>query len=226
MQPTSSPSRRRWRRLYRPGQRRAARLERLRTGSIALTDFLTMLHTGQGMAWLGLFLGAFRTWPFPSWAGRALPSGSAARRRKGRSFPRTRPTPSSSSAARAAATWGFAATLQKSLCEQGMRVHVGPMSGFEPARWPRARRLILLAATYGDGEAPASAQGFLERFRRTPAKKGLPLAVLGFGDRSFPAYLRFRRRRRRAGGREGLDHAAAVRYRGPPVAAGLRPLGS
>ncbi|MGO8658666.1 flavodoxin domain-containing protein, partial [Rhizobium ruizarguesonis] len=65
------------------------------------------------------------------------------------------------------------------------------MSKFEPVRWPMARRVILLAATYGDGAAPASAMGFIERFERTPAKPGLPLAVLGFGDRSFPAFCGF-----------------------------------
>ena len=64
------------------------------------------------------------------------------------------------------------------------------MSAFDPARTPAARRYLVLAATYGDGDAPASAKGFLDRLAagRPPAA---PLAVLGFGDRGFPAFCAY-----------------------------------
>jgi hypothetical protein len=32
------------------------------------------------------------------------------------------------------------------------------MSAFDPARYRQARRILILAATYGDGDAPASAK--------------------------------------------------------------------
>jgi len=156
-----------------------------------LTDFLTMLHTGQGMAWLGLFLGGSAlAVPVMSWTGLAVWFRGRGVK-KGRSVPAGEADTIVLVGSEGGTTWGFAETLRKSLCEQSMRVHVGPMSSFDPARWPMAQRLILLAATYGDGEAPASAQGFLERFRRSPVKRGLSLAVLGFGDHSFPAYCGF-----------------------------------
>jgi len=156
-----------------------------------LTDFLTMLHTGQGMAWLGLLLGVSAlAVPVMGWTGLAVWFRGRGEK-KGRSVPAEEADTVVLVGSEGGTTWGFAETLRKSLCDHGLRVHVGPMSSFEPARCPRAQRLILLAATYGDGEAPASAQGFLERFRRTPVKKGLSLAVLGFGDRSFPAYCGF-----------------------------------
>jgi sulfite reductase (NADPH) flavoprotein alpha-component len=65
------------------------------------------------------------------------------------------------------------------------------MTGFDPARHPRAERFVVLAATYGDGDAPASARGFLDRLARLPQPPSAPVAVLGFGDRSFPAFCAF-----------------------------------
>lgn len=88
----------------------------------------------------------------------------------------------------AGSTWGFAATLHDALRQHGQRVHVAPMNDLRGS-YPRATRLIVLAATYGDGAAPASARQFLgklERFASTPS-----FSVLGFGDRSFPRFCGF-----------------------------------
>ncbi|GEO87030.1 MULTISPECIES: PepSY domain-containing protein [Alphaproteobacteria] len=156
-----------------------------------LTGFLTMLHTGQGMAWLGLLLGlSALAVPVLGWTGLAVWL-------KGRGK-RKRVSVSASEAdtivlvgSEGGTTWGFAETLRSTLSGQGIHVHVGPMSTFNPEQWAKAKRLILLTATYGDGEAPVSARGFLERFRHTPVRQGLSLAILGFGDRSFPAYCGF-----------------------------------
>jgi sulfite reductase (NADPH) flavoprotein alpha-component len=62
------------------------------------------------------------------------------------------------------------------------------MSAFDPARHPWAERFLILAATYGEGDAPASAKRFVDRLERLPVAPAAPLAVLGFGDRSFPAF--------------------------------------
>ncbi len=90
-------------------------------------------------------------------------------------------------------TWGFAATLHAALTEAGHSVHAAPMSGFDPNRYAHAQRIIVLAATYGDGDAPTSAKGFLDRLSGLERAPDLPLAILGFGDRSFPAYCAFAR---------------------------------
>jgi sulfite reductase (NADPH) flavoprotein alpha-component len=79
------------------------------------------------------------------------------------------------------------------------------MSGFAPERYATAQRIILLAATYGDGAAPASAKGFLDRLNASDRAPDISLAVLGFGDRSFPAYCAFAR-----------DVAAAAQAKGWP----------
>jgi sulfite reductase (NADPH) flavoprotein alpha-component len=100
-------------------------------------------------------------------------------------------------------TWGFAGTLHAALTQAGHRVHTAPMNRLAPA-YAHAARMLILTATYGDGAAPASATRFLARL--DTVKNPLPVAVLGFGDRSFPHFCRF-----------AEDVADALRDRGWPV---------
>lgn len=58
-------------------------------------------------------------------------------------------------------TWGFAKALHQALTAAGRRVHLAPMN--DVPRRSEAAQMILLTATAGHGEAPASAQAFLER---------------------------------------------------------------
>lgn len=85
-------------------------------------------------------------------------------------------------------TWGFAGTLHAALVKAGQSVHAAPMNALAN-HYPHARRIIILTATYGDGDAPASAKGFLSRLEHF--SQPLPVAVLGFGDRAFPQFCRY-----------------------------------
>lgn len=153
-----------------------------------ITDVIMMLHTGRGAALLGLVLGLSALGvPFMSWTGLRL--WITGRKGRGRtSAPASEADTIILVGSEGGSTWGFADALRSALSEAGLRVHLGPMSVFAPQRWPKARRVLLLAATYGDGEAPESARGFLERLDTLPDAPEAPLAVLGFGDRSFPAF--------------------------------------
>jgi len=85
-------------------------------------------------------------------------------------------------------TWGFARALHDALVRAGHRVHSAPLEQF--ASGPRARQIFVLAATYGEGQAPARASGALARIAALKAGAA-PVTVLGFGDRQFPAYCAF-----------------------------------
>lgn len=85
-------------------------------------------------------------------------------------------------------SWGFAATLQQALRQQGQQVHVAAMNALRRS-YPKATSLLVLAATYGDGAAPASAHQFLARLERFAATPGF--AVLGFGDQGFAQFCGF-----------------------------------
>ena len=156
-------------------------------------ETIYMLHTGQGAATLGLVLGLMAL-GVPMMGGTGVLIWLAGRRGR----PRIRGNQAAGRAetillvgSEGGSTWGFAATLHAALSRTGQSVHAAPMSAFSPDRYASARRIIVLAATYGDGAAPASAKGFLDRLAAADRAPDAPLAVLGFGDRSFPAYCAF-----------------------------------
>ncbi|ALI56580.1 PepSY domain-containing protein [Celeribacter marinus] len=158
-----------------------------------VSETVYMLHTGQGAATLGLVLGLMAL-GVPAMGATGVQIWLAGRRGR----PRIRNNQPAAGAetillvgSEGGSTWGFAATLHAALTKAGQSVHVGPMSGFAPERYKRAERIILLAATYGDGTAPASAKGFLDWLNASERAPEIPLAVLGFGDRSFPNYCAF-----------------------------------
>jgi len=163
------------------------------TGWEHLSETIYMLHTGQGAAMLGLVLGLMAL-GVPAMGATGVLIWRAGRRGR----PRIRGNQPAGRAgtillvgSEGGSTWGFAATLHEALSRAGHSVHVGPMSGFAPERYAHAERIIVLAATYGDGAAPASAKGFLDRLSAHGRAPDVPMAVLGFGDRSFPAYCAF-----------------------------------
>lgn len=84
-------------------------------------------------------------------------------------------------------TWGFARTLHDALVRCGHRVHTSGLEHFRTAA--ATRRVLVLAATYGEGQAPTHARGALERIARET--RTAPVAVLGFGDRQYPAFCGF-----------------------------------
>ncbi|MDX5350301.1 MAG: PepSY domain-containing protein, partial [Paracoccaceae bacterium] len=158
-----------------------------------LSETVYMLHTGQGAAVLGLILGLMAL-TVPAMGATGVLVWAAGRRGRPRiagNAPAGRAETIILVGSEGGSTWGFAATLARALRQAGQAVHVAALSGFDPARHPRAARYLILAATYGEGDAPASARGFLERLSRLASPPDAPVAVLGFGDRSFPAFCAF-----------------------------------
>ncbi len=161
-----------------------------------VNEFIYMLHTGQGAWAWGLVLGLMVlggaalavTGVILWWAARrarpALPRGSV---------PAARADTVILVGSEGASTWGFAATLMEGLMAHGHKIHVAPMSRFAPDSYAQAKQVIVLAATYGDGEAPASARGFIDKLNALARPPAAKLAVLGFGDRQFPAYCAYAR---------------------------------
>ena len=158
-----------------------------------VSEMIYTLHTGQGASLLGLVLGVMAlgvpvlavtgimVW-LGGWRLRPKLKGNA---------PAAQADTVVLVGSEGGSTWGFAATLAGALRDAGQSVHVAPMSGFAPERYRQVKRFVILAATYGEGDAPASAKGFLERIQALQAPPAAPMAVLGFGDRSFPAFCAF-----------------------------------
>lgn len=158
-----------------------------------VSETIYMLHTGQGAAVLGLILGLIAlSVPVMGVTGALIwVAGRRGRPRLRDNAPAGRADTVILVGSEGGSTWGFAATLARALKDAGQAVHIGPMSAFDPARHPRADRILILAATYGEGDAPASAKGFLDRLAQMTTAPAASLAVLGFGDRSFPAFCAY-----------------------------------
>lgn len=153
-----------------------------------------MLHTGEGLWWLALPLGL---------SSLAVPllavTGFLLWLRRRQALPRLLANAAAQDAdtvllvgSETRTTWGFAVALHAALTQAGLRVHTAPMNDIAD-RYRNARRLLVLAATYGDGEAPESARRFLARLGRVPQPSGIAFAVLGFGDRQFPQFCAYAR---------------------------------
>lgn len=154
-------------------------------------EFVFMLHTGQGLWWLALLLGASAvTMPLMAATGTAI--WWARRQSQPRIARNVAPQVADTIilvGSEGNSTWGFAQTLHDALTAAGHRVHTAPMNRLAPA-YRRAARMFILTATYGDGAAPASAAQFLTRLKAVKSPP-CPVAVLGFGDRQFPQFCRF-----------------------------------
>ena len=158
-----------------------------------VSEMIYTLHTGQGAALLGLVLGVMAL-GVPVLAVTGILVWLAGRRLRPKlegNAPAAQADTVVLVGSEGGSTWGFAATLAGALHAAGQSVHVAPMAGFAPTRYRQAKRFVILAATYGEGAAPASARGFLDRIQALPAPPAAPMAVLGFGDRSFPAFCAF-----------------------------------
>ncbi|MDI4665493.1 PepSY domain-containing protein [Xanthobacter autotrophicus] len=157
-----------------------------------VNDLVRMLHTGRRAWVLGLFLGlASAAVPVLGGTGLVLwLRRRAARPRIAANVPARSADTVILVGSEGNSTWGFAGTLHAALTAAGHKVHTAAMNDVSSAHLA-APRLLVLAATYGEGAAPQSARHFLARLARLPGRPAV--AVLGFGDRSFPHFCRFAR---------------------------------
>lgn len=171
-------------------------------------ELIYQLHTGEGLWWLGLLLGLCAlSVPLMS------ATGALTWWQRRQSKPRIAHNGGAQSAdtivlvgSENNSTWGFANVLHEALRQAGLRVHTASMNQLAP-QYRSAERLFILTSTYGDGDAPSSANQFLTRLAKAKVNPRLGFAVLGFGDRQFPQFCKFAK-----------DTQAAL------LARGLRPL--
>ena len=155
-------------------------------------EFIYKLHTGEGLWWLGLILGLC-VLPIPVMS----ITGIVIWWQRRRSTPRLANNSSLQSAetiilvgSENNTTWGFAAALHNTLRQRGQRVHTAPMNQLA-TNYPNAKKLFILTATYGDGDAPSSANQFMARLQKYSGPHKPDFAILGFGDSQFSKFCQF-----------------------------------
>jgi len=167
-----------------------------RTPLDRVSDVVHMLHTGQGAAIFGLILAlSALSVPVLSFTGWMQQSGRSLRPvRRAPGVPAGAADTIVLVGSEGGTTWGFARSLGTALTRAGSSVHLAAMSDFAPESYGRARRILILAATSGDGDAPGSAHGFLDRLAALSRPPSAPFAILGFGDSAFPQFCGYAER--------------------------------
>ena len=82
---------------------------------------------------------------------------------------------------------GIATKLQAALAGIGISANVSDMASYKQAALKSEQTVIIITATYGEGEPPEGAELFHKWLmgKRAPELKGLNFAVLGLGDSSY-----------------------------------------
>jgi sulfite reductase (NADPH) flavoprotein alpha-component len=154
-------------------------------------QFIYMLHTGKGAWYIGVLLGvSMLAVPFLVVSGVVMVLRRPKNPRRGlKSAPARTADTLLLVGTEGTSTWGFAADLARQLTAAGKSVHVADMNDVAED-CPLARHLFVLTATYGQGEAPASARHFMSKVKALRGKD-MQFAVLGFGDKTFPQFCKF-----------------------------------
>jgi len=86
-------------------------------------------------------------------------------------------------------TRNFGSLLYKALLKARYKVYIDNMNQYQ--YYENAKYLIILAATYGDGEAPYNAQYFLRKAKSVKQKNVLQTFIIGFGSMSYPNFCKY-----------------------------------
>lgn len=167
----------------------------------SVSETIYMLHTGQSAATLGLALALMALGVPVMWVTGVLIglAGRAARPRIRGNAPAATAQTIVPVGSEGGATWGFAATLHAALTEAGQTVHTTSLSAFAPRHHAGARRIQVLAASYGMATRRPRPRGSWTRWRRkrrsaTSRSRCWALATAAFRPIA-PSPPRYRRRR-------------------------------
>lgn len=84
-------------------------------------------------------------------------------------------------------------SMAKLLCEAlraiGKKVFLSELNAY--TKYDKAKHLVILTSTYGDGDPPSNAQQFIKKFRSLKPCEPMSVAVVGFGSLAYPHYCQF-----------------------------------
>lgn len=86
-------------------------------------------------------------------------------------------------------TLQFAHELHKQLLAVEKKSYIALMNNY--SHYKAMEHLIVITATYGQGEAPSSADKFIDLFKSKPQSKNFNFCVVGFGSTAYPNFCQF-----------------------------------
>ena len=86
-------------------------------------------------------------------------------------------------------TLQFANVLHNQLLKTGETSYIAELNDYSVFK--KVEHLIIITATYGQGEPPTNANKFLERLKTIEQKQDLNYSIVGFGSLAYPDFCQF-----------------------------------
>ena len=156
-----------------------------------LSDWSLFLHTGRGtIIWSTILLLSCISILFFIYSGFAM---TLERRRKSslakNKFSKDKAEIIVLVGSESGSTFSFANSLFESLVKTNQKVFIDHLNNY--ASYKNATHLLILTATYGEGEAPINANKFLKLIEKIPQEKNIFYSVVGFGSLAYTDFCQF-----------------------------------
>lgn len=86
-------------------------------------------------------------------------------------------------------TYTFASAIYKQLLKQGKKAYLADLDTYTV--YPKAKYIIVMTGTYGEGDPPSNAKKFISRLPKYPQLHTVQFSVVGFGSRSYQHFCKF-----------------------------------
>lgn len=86
-------------------------------------------------------------------------------------------------------TQKFGQLLFNAVKETGKAVFIDEMNHYQ--EYAKAKHLIILTSTYGDGDSPFNARHFLSKVNKTNQRNQIKTHIIGFGSMMYPKFCQF-----------------------------------
>lgn len=151
--------------------------------------YSTLLHTGQGsILWSVILLLAACSILFFIYSGFAM----TLKRRKSKiknKFKKHESEYVILVGSENGSTIQFANLLHQALLNTGKISFLSELNGFD--FYPKMKHLVIITATYGQGDAPTNATRFQKLIQKNSIKKPFNYSVVGFGSLAYPHFCKF-----------------------------------
>ncbi|MGB1042590.1 MAG: PepSY domain-containing protein [Tenacibaculum sp.] len=156
-----------------------------------IANWSLFLHTGSGsILWSIILLLTCCSILFFVYSGFAI----SLKRRKQPKLPKNKFTKNNAEiiilvGSESGSTYNFAIALYKALIKANKKVYLNQLNKY--TTYQNATHLLILTATYGDGEAPTNATNFLVNLNKVSQPNNLNYAIVGFGSYAYTHFCKF-----------------------------------
>ncbi|MDQ1139961.1 PepSY domain-containing protein [Pedobacter agri] len=86
-------------------------------------------------------------------------------------------------------TFRFAKAIQDQLLKNGKTAFMAELNSYK--NFPKAKQILVFAATYGQGDAPTNSTKFKSLLKKYPQSNAVDFSVVAFGSHAYPDFCKF-----------------------------------